>query len=155
MDPGEIYKPLINSVLKSFAGRLKTAVLFGSQARGSAKRESDHDIFLVIENLPEEPVERVKHIRMAIVDIPLRVNTIAKTPEEVRANLTPLLLEICVDGICLYGEEYFEYYRKKAIDVLRHSGLNRRQVGREWFWQFERIPRKEWELTLEGFRELS
>jgi hypothetical protein len=34
-------------------------------------------------------------------------------PEEVEANLTPLLLDICVDGVGLYGETYFQFYRKK------------------------------------------
>ena len=155
MGKNEIYDSVVNILLKSYGARLKTVVLFGSQSRGQAKAKSDHDIFLVIEKLPVDYFQRQKEIRMAIWDIPIRINTISKTPEEVRSNLTPFLLEVCVDGICLYGKDYFEPYRKKALKALNHSGLKRKRIGREWYWQFEKIPKKQWELTWEGFNELS
>lgn len=150
-----IYNPLIESLLKVFGSRLKTVLLFGSRARKHAKQGSDHDIFLIINKLSDKPLERQKQIRTAIWDVPLRINTIAKTPEEIEKNLTPLILEVCVDGICLYGKDYFEPYRKKALNALKHSRLARRRMGREWYWHFDRIPKKEWELTWEGFHELS
>lgn len=155
MEKNSIYNPLVESLMKTFGSRLKTVVLFGSRAREQSKEDSDHDIFLVIENLPNRPLERQKQIRTAIWDVPLRINTIAKTPEDVEKNLTPLILEVCVDGICLFGIDYFDPYRKKALDALKHSGLKRKWIAREGYWYFERIPSKEWELTWEGFRELS
>lgn len=149
------YSLLLECLKKAFGKRLKTVVLFGSRARGKVKADRDHDIFLVIENLSDKPLERQKEVRTAIWDVPItRINTIAKTPKEVDINLTPLLLEICVDGVCLFGESYFEPYRKKALNALSQSGLKRKRVGGEWYWQFERIPDKEWELSWEGFREL-
>ena len=150
-----IYNSLIERLLDVFGSRLKTVVLFGSKARKQAKEDSDQDIFLVIKNLSKRPLERQRQVRTAIWDVPLRINTIAQTPEEVEKNLTPLLLDVCVDGICLYGKGYFESYRKKALDALKRSRLTRKQIGREWYWHFDRIPKKEWELTWEGFRELS
>lgn len=154
MQKQSIYTPLITELLDVFGKRLKTAVLFGSRARNQARTKGDHDIFLVIERLPVDPLERQKKIRTTIWHVPLRVNTIAKTPEEFRKNLTPLVLEVCVDGICLYGKKYFEAYRQKALSALKQSGLSRKQVGKEWYWHFERVPKKEWELTWEGFHEL-
>jgi len=155
MKKHSIYNPLIERLLDVFGSRLKTVVLFGSRARKQAKEDSDHDIVLVIKNLSNKPLERQKQIRTAIWDVPLRINTIAKTPEEIEKNLTPMILEVCVDGICLYGKGYFEPYRKKALDALKRSGLIRKRIGREWYWHFDRIPKKEWELTWEGFHELS
>ena len=149
-----IYDPLIESLLDVFGNRLKSIVLFGSRARKQTKKDSDHDIFLAIENLPDKPLERQRQIRTAISDVPLRINTIAKTTEEIEKNFTPLILEICVDGICLYGKDYFEPYREKALNALKQSGLTRKRIGQEWYWHFDRIPKKEWELTWEGFREL-
>ncbi len=149
------YNPLIKSLCNEFGDQLKTIVLFGSRARKEARDDSDHDILLVIENLPLKPLQRQKLIRTAIWEVPLRINTIAKTPEEVKKNLTPLILEVCVDGICLYGKDYFEPLRKKALNALKDAGLKRKMVGHEWYWHFEKIPIKEWELTWEGFRELS
>ena len=150
-----VYKPLLDRLKSVFGDRLKTVVLFGSRARKQAKKNSDHDIFIVIEDLTERPLERQKQIRLAIWDVPLRINTIAKTPEEVKKNLTALLLDVCVDGICLYGEDYFEPYRKKALAALKHSGLKRHWIGNEGYWRFEKFPTKDWELTWEGFHELS
>jgi predicted nucleotidyltransferase len=151
----EIYKPLIRKLGEAFGDGLRTVVLFGSRARGETEAQRDHDIFLVIERLSPSPLARQKEIRGAIWDIPIRINTISKTPEEVDRNLTPLLLEICVDGVCLFGEDYFEPYREKAMQVLKQSGLKRKRAGKEWYWRFEKVPKKEWELSWEGFRELS
>lgn len=149
-----MYEQMIRKLETAFGNRLKAAVLFGSRARGKTAAYKDHDVFLVIRDLPADPIKRQKEIRRVIREFPIRINTIAKTPEEVESNLTPLLLEICVDGICLYGAGYFEPYRKKAINALNQSGLKRRKVGQEWRWQFEKIPAREWEMTWEGFREL-
>jgi predicted nucleotidyltransferase len=151
----DIYEPLLQKLSEAFGERLRTVVLFGSRARGETEAQKDHDIFLVVERLPAGPLTRQKEIRRAIWDISIRINTISKTPQEVDRNLTPLLLEICVDGVCLYGEDYFEPYRKKAIQVLKQSGLKRKRIGKEWYWLFEKVPKKEWELNWEGFRELS
>jgi len=155
MKKNSIYKPLIGHLLDAFGSRLKAVVLFGSRARKQSKEDSDHDIFLAIENLPDNQLERQKEIRKAIWDVPIRINTISKTPEEIERNLTPLMLEVCVDGICLYGNDYFKPYMEKALDALRNSGLTRKRVGREWYWHFDKIPKKEWELTWRGFHELS
>jgi len=155
MKNNSVYKTLVNKLLSVFGKRLKTVVLFGSRARKEAIEASDHDIFLVIDNLSDKPLERQRHIREALWDIPLRINTIAKTPEEFKKNLTPLVLEVCVDGICLYGQDYFNPYRKKALKALKQSGLKRRRIGQEWYWYFEKIPATEWELSWEGFHELS
>ena len=154
MDKTMIYLGLVSQLRKAFGSRLRAVVLFGSRARGDVSSEKDHDVFLVINGLDGNPLRRQNEVRSAIWDNPFKINTIAKTPEEVARNLTPLLLEICVDGICLYGEDYFESYRKKAMNALADSGLKRRRVGREWYWQFEKMSEKEWELSWEGFREL-
>jgi predicted nucleotidyltransferase len=154
MSDAKTYKPVTRRLIEVFGDRLKTAVLFGSRARNEAGENSDHDIFVVIEGLPDDPLERLKQVRMAVLDVPLRINIIAKTPEQVAANLTPLLLDICVDGVCLYGGGYFEQFRGKALNALKKSGLTRKRMGRDWYWHFEKIPKKEWELTWEEFREL-
>lgn len=151
MSDAKVYIPLTRGLIQVFGDHLKTAVLFASRARDEAGENSDHDIFVVIKGLAADPLKRLKQVRMAVLDVPLRVNIIAKTPEQIATNLTPLLLDICVDGVCLYGAGYFEQLRRKA---LKQSGLTRKRMGRDWYWHFEKIPKKEWELTWEEFREL-
>ncbi|NOQ95860.1 MAG: hypothetical protein GQ555_04500, partial [Desulfobacterales bacterium] len=59
------YDDLITLLRAAFGDRLKTIVLFGSRARKQANKNSDHDIFIVIEDLTERPLERQKQIRSA------------------------------------------------------------------------------------------
>ena len=81
------YNSLIKSLCSEFGDNLKTIVLFGSRARKQARDDSDHDILIIIEDLPLKPLQRQKLIRKAIWEVLLRINTIAKTPEEVKKKL--------------------------------------------------------------------
>ena len=151
------YHPIVQSLENSFGERLKTVVLFGSQARGEAQINSDHDLFIVIEDLPTEPLARQRAVRTTLlpilIDLPGPVNFVAKRPDEVAANLTPLLLDVCIDGICLYGEAYFQPYREKALTTLRQAGLHRHKLDNTYMWLFPKLPINDWELTWEGYRE--
>jgi predicted nucleotidyltransferase len=151
------YHPIIQSLESHFSKRLKTVVLFGSQARGEAKPNSDHDLFIVVDDLPTEPLARQRAVRTTLLpilnDLPGSINFVAKRPDEVTANLTPLLLDVCVDGICLYGEIYFQPYREKALATLRQAGLHRHKLDNTYMWLFPQLPTNDWELTWEGYRE--
>jgi hypothetical protein len=151
----ETYKPVIEKLSGVFGSRLRTAVLFGSRARNQARTGSDHDLFLVIEGLPKSRLGRMGEIRMALGNAPIRINAIAKTPEEVQQNLTPLLLDVGVDGVCLFGDSYFKNLRDRILKAIQQAKLKRQIVGGEWCWKFEKLPMKEWELTWDGYRELS
>ena len=153
-DNGQL-KSLVRELRNEFKKDLKTVVLFGSRARGEAVAQSDYDIFAVIENLPQEPIARLRRVRTTLLNCPVRVNVIAKTQEEMDKNLTPLLLEICVDGVCLAGDAFFESYRQKALAGLKEAGLRKKRTGKDWCWEFDSIPKREWELQWEGFRELA
>jgi predicted nucleotidyltransferase len=149
------YQPIIQALAQRFADQLKTVVLFGSQARGNAQPDSDHDLLVVIEALPIEPLARQRAVRSLLLPIldalPGTINFVAKTPEEVAANLTPLMLDICVDGICLYGETYFQYYQKKALAALQQAKLRRYKLGHTQMWLLPQLPKGDWELSWEGY----
>jgi predicted nucleotidyltransferase len=153
------YRTIVQSLEGSFGKRLKTVVLFGSQARGEAQPSSDHDLFIVVDDLPIEPLARQRAVRTTLLpiltDLPGSINFVAKRPDEVTANLTPLLLDVCVDGICLYGEAYFQPYREKALATLRQAGLHRHKLDNTYMWLFPQLPTSDWELTWEGYRELT
>jgi predicted nucleotidyltransferase len=152
-----LYRPIVQALQDAFGERLITVVLFGSQARGGARSESDHDLFVVIDGLSREPLARVRAVRATLLpivdDLPGPVGFVAKTPAEVSANLTPLLLDVCAEGICLYGADYFEPHRQKALAAVRGSGLRRRKVGGALMWLFPRLPVTNWELSWEGYRD--
>ncbi len=144
------YDLVIQALIAAFGERLKTVVLFGSHARGAARPDSDHDLLVVIHNLPLEPVARqrlVRHALLPVLDrLPDSVSLVAKTPQEVAANLTPLLLDVCVDGVCLYGAAYFEFYRTRGLAALHQSTLERQRVGGALMWLAPYLTTN-WELS--------
>lgn len=153
----ERYHLVLQALQDRFAGRLKTVVLFGSQARGEARPDSDHDLYVVIEGLPREPLARRRAVQGVLLPVlarlPGSISLAAKTPEEMAANLTPMLLDVCVDGLCLYGPAYFEPYRQKALAALRQSNLLCRLMGGALMWVFDQLPPAAWELSWEGYFE--
>jgi uncharacterized protein len=148
---------LVKTMKQTFGTRLKTIVLFGSWARGSARPDSDFDILIILPDLPRDPLARNRITRLPLLpvlaDLPGAISLVAKTPEEVAGNLSPLLLDICVDGLCLYGKPFFEFYRKKALKALKQSRLKRMRFGRDLVWQFPTMPKSSWSLTWEGFSD--
>lgn len=153
----ETYQSLLQALSHKYGNRLKTVVLFGSQARDEAGLDSDHDIFVVIDGLPSDPVARQRDVRSVLLpildELPGTISFVSKTPHEVENRLTPLMLDICVDGICLYGHSFFEKYRRKALTALKQAGWQRRRLAGAWMWVFPQTPGGHWDLSWEGYRE--
>lgn len=151
------YDVLVQALLERFGERVEMIVLFGSRSRGEAQPDSDHDIFVVIEGLPQDPLARQREVMMPLLPqllhLPERLSVIAKTPEELQGDLTPLMVDVCVDGIGLYGESYFEGLRTQVVQALAAAGLQRRRLAGSWMWMFPSLPQKEWAVTWEGYRE--
>lgn len=145
---------LLSGLKQKFGKRLKTVVLFGSRARGDFRESSDYDIFLVVEDLALEPLQRLRDVRHVLLKCPIHANFVAKTPGELEASLSPLVLDVCIDGECLFGETWFEPYRQKAIRATQEAGLVRRRLGKEHYWEFKTQPTGDWELSWEGYHEI-
>jgi predicted nucleotidyltransferase len=146
---------VVNNLKKRLGKSLISVVLFGSRARGTNSETSDYDLFIVAKNLPKNRLKRVKKIRDVLFSSEIRINTIVKTPTEVELNLTPLMLEIFTDGICLSGNSYFNVHRKSVKRVIEQAGLKRFFMENEYYWRFDKIPKSEWELNWSGFHEFT
>jgi hypothetical protein len=122
----------------------------GSQARGDARPGSDHDLLMIVDDLPRAPVMRARVLGAPLLPIldslPGHLGLVGKTPEEVEADLTPLLLDVSADGIPLDGSAYFEPFRQRAQAGLRRSGLERRRIGDRLMWVFPDLRSGTWEL---------
>lgn len=151
------YDPLLTALSNRFGSHLKAVVLFGSRARGDPSPDSDHDIFVVVEDLPADPLSRTGlvrgSLRYCLADLPGAMNLHAKTPAEFQADLTPLYLDVCADGICLFGADYFEPLRNRGLAALSASGMKRKRVGGNLFWMLSGNGPRNWELTWDGYRE--
>lgn len=155
MNRSKKYRSLVKSLMEKYGTRLKTVVLFGSQARHEAKPDSDYDVFVVVDGLPFDPLTRQKDIRSVLLpiltDIPGTISFVAKTPAEVEYKLTPLMLDICVDGVILYGDLFFDQYRQKALAALHQAPLKRRHLEGTWMWVFPHFQLDHWDLNWDGY----
>ncbi len=151
------YRPVVDALAALLGPGLKAVVLFGSQARGDATPDSDHDILVVAENLPSSPLDRQRLLRATLQPIadrlPGTIAFLARTPDEVLANLSPLLVDVCADGRCLLGAAYFEPLRARALAAVRQSGLRRTRVAGALMWVFPQPRLTDWRLDWDGFHD--
>ncbi len=145
---------VLASLLKTYEERLISVVLYGSVARGTAKKNSDLDILAVIEGLPENFSERIREMIEVIISareekmklwlekgIFANVQIIPLLPSEARAH-QPLYLDLLFDSVVLFDrgliKEVFEELK------LRLQELKAKRVtlpnGR-WYWALK--PRLE------------
>lgn len=130
--PGK-YTPLLNDfaelLRKEFKENIVSAVLYGSVARGTARKESDIDVCLVFRHLPESRHKRTILIFPVIKAIREResyqllyrdgylpeVSPILYTLEEIE-NTRPVFLDMVDEGIVLFDDGT---WNRKILN-LRH-----------------------------------
>jgi len=148
---------LIACFQQHFGNDLVAVVLFGSRARGEAKPESDYDVFLLVKNLPERPVERLLFVRHAIAaKFAEKIAITARTPEEFASGFPSLYLDLALDGIVLYdAENYMTRKLKRIQEIIKQAGLERRRFDHQFSWEWERPPKGHWEITWDGYHEFT
>ncbi|MBI4668844.1 MAG: nucleotidyltransferase domain-containing protein [Elusimicrobia bacterium] len=147
-------KNVLEAWKKAFAKELVAVVLFGSRARGDYDSHSDWDLFVVFTNPPQNPWERVRMLRMAMPAGHPPLNLLVHSPREIDRDISPLFLDVVLDGRVLYDpENFFKERKTKALRIIQGAGLERRRVKNEFFWQWKAPPSGRWELTWNGFCE--
>jgi predicted nucleotidyltransferase len=140
----EILSRLTAACAAVYGDRLVSLVVFGSVGRGSARQESDVDLLVVADPLPQRRLRRMDEFEAVERALggeaggcPHRLSPVFKTPRELRAG-TPLLLDMIDDGLVLYDRDCFF---ASIIDQLRsrleHLGARRHWRGDAWFWDLK------------------
>ncbi len=130
----DLLGPVVRALQQGLGDDLVAIALFGSQTRGQAGPESDWDLLVLAENLPPWRY---------------RIGIVAHTPAEWFARVTPLALDIALDGIVLYeGTQNVLSARLAALrDQISRLGLERRALSTgEWIWLWRDQPRRNWTL---------
>lgn len=140
-----VIKRLLEALKEKYGDRLVSVVLFGSVARGEARKDSDIDILLVVENLPKSRVKRQEEFleienRMGSLDnlmdegYMIDFSPIIRTPEEI-IRFPPILLDLVEDGVILYDKnEFFKNILERMREKMRELGSKRVRMGKKWFW---------------------
>jgi len=105
MPDKKILDKIIECVLKVVIP--DTIILFGSQARGDARPDSDYDILVIKSGLENERKTAQAIYRIFVdIDTPIGVDIIVKTPESVEKNkqmVVSIVKEALKEGIVIYG----------------------------------------------------
>ena len=132
-----------------YGRRMVSLVVFGSVGRHLPKRDSDIDLLLIVDPLPEgrlrrvEEFEQVEHrLRDALKrgqdsGIHTRISPVFKAPQEVREG-SPLLLDMVEDALILFDREGFFLSIITALkERLGRLGAHRVWKGDVWYWDLK------------------
>ena len=146
-----LLKDFIQILNERFKEDIISMVLFGSVARGNAKKESDIDLCIIIKNLPKSRFQRNRLLSRPLADLKemhsykeLRIkgyfpdiSPVLYTPEEIQ-DTKPIFLDMVEDGEILLDNGTF---RDKLDDIKRRmSKLNSRKRVCEdgtWYWELK------------------
>ena len=135
--------------LKHYGERLRSIVVFGSVGRGVSRADSDIDILLVVDSLPDgrmarvrefEPVEKAFEAtwgdRFPHVAAP-ELSPVFKTPAEV-ARGSLLFLDMIHDARILHDRDgFFAAYLKALAERLEALGARRIPYRGSWYWDLK------------------
>lgn len=115
-------------------------LLFGSIARGEAKPfesyESDVDLLIIIENLPDDLQKRLIYKIKIETGTKSRIQAIWMKPEELREHIeakSGYVLDAFEEGIILYDPMFFlEKEKQKLFIELKNKGVLKLKWGYSW-----------------------
>jgi predicted nucleotidyltransferase len=133
-------------VCQGFYGdRLVSLVVFGSVGRGTPRPDSDVDILVVADPLPDGRIPRVREFDelersvapVGTADSAHRLSPIFKTPAEVRRG-SPLFLDMLDDGRLLYDRGGFFAGQLAALKA-RLDKLGSKRIWKDdaWYWDLK------------------
>ena len=142
---------LVEHLRQHLGKRLDAVVLFGSQARGEATEESDWDLLIIVEDLPRSPLARQRlWLSVAPREWVVWAAPLLRTPEEWYGRVTPLSLDIALDGNILYDARgRMQGFLTALRQQIQRIGLVRRTINDQMVWLWKQgTPPRSWEKRL-------
>lgn len=143
----ELIEKLKAEVITCYGQRLVSLVIFGSAARGTMRPDSDLDILICAENLPQGRRSRLKEFQKVEQSLTeflkelkaSRIYTalapIIKTPNEVEFG-SPIFLDMIDNSKIIYDtNSFFENYLRELKQKLEKQGSKKIKFGNTWYWE--------------------
>ncbi len=150
-----ILEQAVSALRTALGDRLNAVVLFGSRARGDAREDSDWDLLIIAEDLPEDPLERCRYLKQLLPSgCRGAVALIPRTPKAFEDHLPSLYLDIALDGRILYDPTGYAAERLTHLRrLIEQAGLYREQTPAGDVWKWKKQPRGPWVMTWEKIGE--
>ncbi len=130
--------------------RLTAVVLFGSRARRDDRPDSDWDLLVIAEGLPEHYFDRQFLVNSFLEVCPYPISPVIRTPKEFESHVPSLYLDIAVDGYILYDPAGYAAGRLAHLRrLIEEAGLSRERTAAGDVWTWEHPPRGPWVMTWE------
>ncbi|HEY3354413.1 MAG TPA: nucleotidyltransferase domain-containing protein [Polyangia bacterium] len=131
--------------------RCRGIALFGSQARGTARPDSDIDLLVIADGLAPDPLARAAELRRPVLERTEPVAVLARTSAEFEADVTPLHLDLALDAIVLAERDAYLTTRLAQLRCrLDEAGLWR---DADLTWRWRRLPTvANWAIGWDGVR---
>jgi predicted nucleotidyltransferase len=145
----QLLEQLIAACLLHYGERLVALAVFGSVGRGTPRPDSDVDVLIVADGLPNGRVRRVDEFRaveralapqlaeLAAAGCHTELSPVFKTRAEIEQG-SPLLLDLVDDARILYDRDHF---LRDALACLRarlaQLGARRIWRGEAWWWDLK------------------
>jgi len=140
---------LVAGCQRHYGPQLAAVAVFGSIGRGTARPDSDLDVLVVADGLPDGRVARAadfEAVESALATavgearragLAAWVSPVLKTPAEIEHG-SPLLLDMVDDARILYDRDQF---LERALAALRarldRLGARRIWLGSAWIWDLK------------------
>ncbi|MCL6559866.1 MAG: nucleotidyltransferase domain-containing protein [Firmicutes bacterium] len=142
----EFLRDLLSQTTRYYGDRLVTLAVFGSVGRGRQRADSDIDIMLIVEDLPDGRLKRIQEFelveealepslrRLKDAGIDTSLSPVIKSPGEVRRG-SLLFLDMIEDSIFLYDRRgFFQSFLREFKKRLADLGARRVKRGNAWHW---------------------
>lgn len=143
----QVFAALLRACEGVYGERLIAVVIFGSNGRGTARPDSDIDLLLIAEPLPNGRVRRVEEFeevekrfgRLLPPELGAAppLSPVLKTPEEV-GHGSPLFLDMTEDARILFDRgSFFARELDRLRERLAQLGARRIWLGNAWYWDLK------------------
>jgi len=142
-------KRLADALHQAWGENLVSVVLYGSAARGAARRASDIDVLVIAEKLPARWHERLDLFRKAAEALEPEFSGLREqgyyvdfsplvwTRDEARRT-SRLYLDMTLEEAILFDRDgFFAGVLSRLRERLAGLGAVRREVGQKWYWDLK------------------
>jgi predicted nucleotidyltransferase len=145
----ELLTAALDAARGVYGARLLAVAVFGSVGRGTMRPDSDIDLLLVVDPLPDGRLPRMKEFdaverrleaplrRASAAGVQTRLSPVIRTPAELEHG-RPLLLDMTEDARILHDPAGVLAARLQALrERLAALGARRIWRGNAWYWDLK------------------